>query len=542
MEAGPGTFPDFLEMPFNEDNFFWAYITPQDIRRAITGLRSNSIGSDGLSPKFIKMVASHDVSVFEYLFNCSLDQRIFPQMWKSALVCPIPKVAQPAALEHYRPIAILPTLSKLLERIVCNQIQHYMETNNRFDPCQFAYRRGHSTQTCIVRMLDDVRKVADCRMITISVLFDFSKTFDRVDHVLLIRKLKSLGFSTSVLRWIWSYITDRYQSVKDPVTGELSGQLEVGVGVPQGSVIGPLLFILYITDVQGVLRDYKYNFYADDLQIYLHCYPWDIIAAIQRINLDIERLVDWTRSNKLILNTAKTQSIIFGTARYLNSLDLGTIPKIAVSDVLVQYSEQVKYLRVILTPTLSWDANVTRTVGMVHRILYQLKLCRRLLSADLRRRLVTSLVLPLIDYCSVAQTDITFLCNQRLQRALNAGVRFIFDLRTDEHITPYFEQLDWLRVDKRRQYLVRCLLYKVLRTERSSSLHCNFTFRVAISGRETRAADDTLSLPLCRTEWYKRSFTYTASDNWNSLPINIRNASTSANFCCGFRDLLLRGE
>lgn len=120
-----------------------------------------------------------------------------------------------------------------------------------------------------MRMLDDTRKAADCRMVTISVLFDLSKAFDQVDHGLLIKKLRALGFSVHVLRWIWSYLTDRCQAVRYPMTGEMSDEEAVGTGILQGSVMGPLLFILYINDFCEVLRDCKYSLYADDFQIYL---------------------------------------------------------------------------------------------------------------------------------------------------------------------------------------------------------------------------------------------------------------------------------
>lgn len=113
-------------------------------------------------------------------------------------------------------------MSKFLERLVCDQIQQYMEVSDQLDPCQLAYRRGFSTQTCILRMLDDVREAVDRRMVTVAVLFDLSKAFDRVDHCLLIRKLENLGFSVPVLRWIWFYLNDRFQTVKDPMSGEIS--------------------------------------------------------------------------------------------------------------------------------------------------------------------------------------------------------------------------------------------------------------------------------------------------------------------------------
>lgn len=163
---------------------------------------------------------------------------------------PIPKVKNPTLPQQYRPISILSTISKVLERIVSDQIMEYLEENDLIEPCQFAYRRGSSTQTCIIRMVDDVRQAADSRKITVSVFFDFSKAFDRVQRNILIKKLRDIGFSQSVLRWIQSYLTDRMQAVRDQFENITSPLINTRVGVPQGSVLEPLLFILYISDTQ----------------------------------------------------------------------------------------------------------------------------------------------------------------------------------------------------------------------------------------------------------------------------------------------------
>ncbi|KMQ81892.1 rna-directed dna polymerase from mobile element jockey-like protein, partial [Lasius niger] len=185
---------------------------------------------------------------------------------------------------------------------------------------------------------------ADQRMVTVSVFFDFSKAFDRVDHLILIRKLKDLNFSDSVLQWIYSYLRCRSQAVKDSVAGTMSSLTLVSEGVPQGSVLGPLLFTLYLSDFQNVLKHCKYNFYADDLQAYLHCKPRELSDAILKVNEDINAVINWSFANSFISNSDKTQAIIFGTSRYVNAIDLNTIPEIMVDMTAIQYSTAVKYL------------------------------------------------------------------------------------------------------------------------------------------------------------------------------------------------------
>ncbi|KMQ87075.1 reverse transcriptase [Lasius niger] len=305
-------------------------------------------------------------------------------------------------------------------------------------------------------MLDEVRHAADRRMVTVFVFFDFSKAFDRVDYFLLIVKLKSLNFSDSVLRWIYSYLRGRTQAVKDNFEGTISSLSVVNAGVPQGSVLGPLLFTLYIADFGRKLRHCKYNFYADDLQIYTHCEPRDLVDTIRKVNKDIESVLGWSTANRLILNSDQTQAIIMGTSRFINAIDLSTQPEIRVDGSRIQYSTSIKYLGVTIMNTLSWEKQVTNMSNRIHSVLYQLKLCKHLFPEALESRLKHTH--PPTHYCCAAYTDMTAEHNLKLYRAMNCCIRFIFNVKADVHITPYYERLGWLKIVARRAYFVGCLL------------------------------------------------------------------------------------
>lgn len=367
-------------------------------------------------------------------------------------------------------------------------------------------------------------------MVTVSVFFDFTKAFDKVDYLALLRKLKALNFSDSVLHWIFSYLTGKTQRVRDGVAGVISSSTPVSTGVPQGSVLGPLFFTLYLSDFSHVLTHCKYNFYADDLQIYYHCKPRELARAVQCVNEDIESVICWATTNKLVLNADKTQAIIFGTARYISTLELRSLSNIRVGATPIQYTTSVKYLGVIVANNLSWEKQMASTTGRIRSVLYRLKLCRHLFPANLRLRLITSLILPYVDYCCAAYTDMTAECNRKLYRAINQCVRFVLDIWTDTHITPYYNQLRMLKVDARRNYFIGRQLYNLLRNKQPVLLAENFDFRGKRSYRATRTPSDMLELPQCRTECYKRSFRLASIRFWNCLPSHLRDAPTLAVF------------
>ncbi|XP_011858459.1 PREDICTED: uncharacterized protein LOC105556015 [Vollenhovia emeryi] len=371
-EALDSVLPCIGGVGLDENKFFWSGVTPEEVVSALSGASSRVRGIDRLPSRLLRIALPCLLPEMLHIFESFFTLNTFPTLWKRALVVPLPKVRVPEAPQHYRPISILCSISKS------------------------AYKRGFSTQTALIRVLDDVRSAADKRMVTVSVFFDFSKAFDCVSHRLLITKLAALGFSNSVLHWLGSYLSDRCQAVRDTSSGNVSSFIEMGSGVPQGSVLGPLLFSLFLFDFRHVLQHY------------------------------IERIIFWTLESKLRLNPGKSKAVIFGTARYLNCILSEDLPAIRVNGVEVTFSDSIESdLGVRLMSNLSWEGHVSKIVKKVSCIIHQLKLCKDLFPRCVRHSLVQTLVLPHFDYCCVLLTDITGVQNAKLQRSLNTCVRFI---------------------------------------------------------------------------------------------------------------------
>ncbi|XP_036149796.1 uncharacterized protein LOC118647926 [Monomorium pharaonis] len=330
------------------------------------------------------------------------------------------------------------------------------------DPYQSSYKKALSTQTALIRILDDVRHAGDRREVTVAVFFYFTKAFDWVDHRLLINRLRDLGFSCSALRWLCSYLCNWKQAVQDHISGKMTH---------------PLRTEFYLLRFGEILKNCKYNFHADDLLIYLSTKPENLCEAICKVNEDIVHISSWTLTNKLKLNPRKTVAMILGTAKYINSINVDEFSQVRVDDAVIPYSNSVEYLGFTISNTLSWNKQITKVCSRINASLHQLKICKKLLPFNLRCHLISTLIFPLIDYCCATLMDIPGQLNLRLQRSLNAGIRFIFQVGRDEHISPYYEKLKWLKIKYRRDYFVCCQTFTILYSREPAVLYNGFEHR-----------------------------------------------------------------
>ena len=246
-------------------------------------IKSKAQGSDGIPLDFIKSLLPLILPYLTNIFNSSLSQDHFPIQWKSALVKPIPKKGNAQDQLTFRPISFLSVISKALEKLVHEQITAFLKQNKKLNDYQSGFRHGHSTTTALVKITDDMRRSMDKKEITTLVLLDFSKAFDSLDKDILAAKIHCMGFSPSVVKWITSYLSDRKQKV---IANNMeSSWVHLTRGAPQGSMLGPLLFFLYINDCSSGLN-FKYHLYADDLQICLHSTVKNLSNSLMSINGD----------------------------------------------------------------------------------------------------------------------------------------------------------------------------------------------------------------------------------------------------------------
>ncbi|XP_057318961.1 uncharacterized protein LOC130663635 [Microplitis mediator] len=503
--------------PYSINQFDFVNITPDDVKKNLSRITTSAVGPDGLSIRYYKRLISFYSKQIVDLFNTSLTRCEFPHQWKDSLIIPIPKIKDPRIFGDYRPISILCPLSKVLERCIYDQIIEYLVGNNILDRYQTGFMKGMSTQTALLRFCDDIRSGIDNRSITIAISFDFTKAFDSVNHLLLLKKLRAYNFSENTLKWFYSYLTNRRQAVR--LENLLSSWKYNRSGVPQGSVLGPLLYAIFISDL-GSLIDCNHIFYADDLIVYITCSLSIIDETIEKLNNIIIKINSWCTENYLRLNPDKTKAIILGSPQHVRDPTCVNALKIVVNGKTIEYVKSLKYLGVIIDDTLSWHEQAIAVSNRAMSCLARLKINNKIFNTTMRRKLVVALVFPTFDYCSAVFSNISGVLQTRLQRKFNACIRFIFQLRRYDHITPYRKQLGWLTLQSRREFLICCIVYKMLHLNHDPILRENFRILLSVRGRAARQ-NDVFYQPSCRTVSYEKSFLFSAIRLWNQLPSEI---------------------
>ena len=456
-----------------------------EIKKIIKSLKSNSSGHDDISSFFIKTAIDYIAAPLCTIINASLKHRIFPENWKKAVVKPIPKISGATLPTDFRPISLLTIFSKICEKAACFQIINFLEENNKNDKNQSAYKRNHSTGTALLSITDDLYDAIDDSEFTILVLLDYSKAFDTINHRVLYAKLRDLGFDFSAISWICSYLTDRKQKVK--TTTDESGWETIKNGVPQGSVLGPLLFSILVHDISRCIKNGKYHMYADDTQMYYRLHITKIRDTIKRINEDIKRVSTFSENNCLQINTKKSYCIFIGSEHTLRQVK-NTDP-ITINNVTIKRVQTVKNLGVLFDEKLSWEHHIKNIIQGAFFKLKQFYRFKNFLSIETKYRLIETYVLSKLNYCNTVTQAITTELKNKLQRLQNACIRYIFKLKKYDHITPYLLKLNTLNITSRTKYHGLTQMHKIVKGEAPSYLTSRLNFRGEFHNHNTRHQD-----------------------------------------------------
>ena len=518
----------------------FARVSAEEVTRVIQKSPSKSCSLDPIPTWLLKACLPALCETITDIINDSLTSGTVPDTMKDATVLPILKKASlnQNELKHYRPISNLPFVSKTLERIVANQLNLYMTENHLHEQFQSAYRQHYSVETALIRVQNDILRSIDRGDVVLLILLDLSAAFDTVDHHTLIARLKSFGIGGRVLEWFQSYLEDRHQSVT--ISKHSSSRRQLNQGLPQGSVLGPVLFSLYMSPLARIIERHNLSghFYADDTQLYFAFPPSSTLADIEaKANACCSEIRAWMTQNMLQLNESKTNVILFGTKNTLGTLER---PSINIGDAVISSSHFVRNLGCVQDSELKLDLHVNQICRSAYHHLRNINKIRRYLPLDVTEQLVHSFVTSRIDFCNALLIGIKKTHLQKLQRVQNAAVRCILYLNYRDHITPYLHALHWLPVEYRIHFKVLLLTFKSLHDLAPSYLTSLLRRNIALESSRQNSAG-LLFIPRSRlVSAGDRAFEHAAPALWNSLPLILRTECNLNVFKRGLKTFLFK--
>ena len=507
------------------------------VLRIINSIKSKAVGSDGIGIDVIKLCIPYLLPYITHIVNFCIAYSVFPTEWKHAQVVPLPKIANPTTFKELRPISILSTLSKILERVITEQLQTYLNTNGIIPPNQSGFRQGFSCATALLDLTDTIISSIDEGQIGALVMLDYTKAFDTINHPILLSVLCHIGLGESAVRFFQNYLDGRTQAVV--IEGKKSCSVKIEAGLPQGSIISPIMYTIYTCKFVDSIKLSKAHFYADDTQLLKTFHPSEARIACQQLNTDIQDLIRVSENHCLHINAAKSCLLLFGreVARERARDEI----EIRVKGQILPISGEAKDLGLVLDSDLRFKRHVSSVLQRAYGALKVIYSNREYLDQRSKTLLCTAYVLSRADYAdTVYGPCLDAFDKQRLQKLQNSCLRLIFGIRKYQSVRHCLGILGWLNMENRRRLHSVCLFHNVISFKTPPYLYNKISFRSDVHHLNLRRRSH-ITVPAHHTQFFKRCFKYSLSNWYNAIPTHIR-ALSATNFKQKYVKLLLESS
>ena len=503
-------------------SFFFRPITPSEVNNEILCLPNNK--AHGLYSCPIKLLkcASQTISYFlSEMFNLSLSIGSYPSKLKMSKIIPVFKTDDETDVNNYRPISLLPIFNRLFEKLMYNRMKSFIDKEDILYASQYGFRKGFSTEHAIHEIVNKIQTNMDKRLYSCGIFIDLKKAFDTVDHNILLDKLNFYGFRGIVNDWFRSYLLGRTHTTQ--IGKQVSVKSSVCCGVPQGSVLGPLLFLIYINDIYRSSNKFEFYLFADDTNL---LYAHKNLKTLEMVvNAELKNIYEWLLANKLSLNTKKTNYIIFHP--YQKRLDFQ--PKIYIFDndsnenVLLECKDSVKYLGILIDKNLSWKQHISSITMKISKLVGLIAKIRHFVPLHTLLSIYQSLILPYLTYGLTVwgQANITYL--EKLLLLQKRVVRYIYFAKPRDHAVPLFINANILPISYLYHYSLSILMYNIDKQKVPSNISTLFQYTSNVHSYYTRSSSSkNFYINKCNLEKRKKSLSIYGAKVWNEIPCSVR--------------------
>jgi hypothetical protein len=520
MQSSHYDHKQFMSSTQNYPNFFMLPTCEQEVLSIVKNMKAKtSSGHDEINPKLLRETIPGILKPITHIINLSLKHGIVPDKMKLAKVIPIFKNGDNSNIANYRPISLLPAFSKILEKVVYVRLYKYFVKHGILNPFQYGFREFMSTDLAILELQDRIASLISSGSWCLGIFLDLSKAFDTINHEILISKLESYGVRGLALSWFMSYLSNRTQFTL--INNNKSTVRSIECGVPQGSILGPLLFLIYINDINNAIKLGDPILFADDTNIIYS--NKDLSELINNTNKELLNVSKWFTANKLSVNVKKTKFMLFRPNARCNS---GYIQNILINNQALERVTSIKFLGVILEESLNWQAHINFKANKISKAIGVMSRLKHQLPEHTLYILYNSLILPHLHYAITAWGGSPLNHQKRLITLQKKALRILSKSSYHCHTDPIFSSCKLLKLHD--LYKISCckLMFQRIKGRLPAYHSAQLVLNNNQDLRMTRQSGD-VKTPVIHKRIDRQLLSYRIGTVWNNLPTSLKQSRTS---------------